>query len=484
MFVRKHTALASLIAALASTFAATAHAGDVSTGSDGTPPPSATSSSTGGAALHGKIEQRLNGEIDSGWLDKGLVKVRTRFTIDPVKPDALLAIDMPTGAKVNATWSPSEKGSLTIHPVTEEGATGTMNVHYTLIPSLEANIYGTQVAYDATQLLAKIPGSSFNYDSKMDTTLAPWGFAGASATATSSPALDQSTIFSLSFEDLGIDPATVEGSLSIQAVAKPTFKYKTTEILFDSASVKAADGSAKISIADGDFAEVNATVLGEVALNGILDMRPVIKVDSVDGYPTFGLVKYSFSAVSKAFDGKPTPVTFQNATIHIPLPNVKVPSAPVGVGSAKAGEELTKSVTVNSTGEMDAVLKIESSDPQFIVPSGEIKVKSKGTYELDVKFKPSSDGPASATITVHSNDPDSPDQTFRVAANGASLEPEAADDTNADGTKKSKGQGDADVPSKDGCACSSVGSSSPVSSNYGVLGLLGLGLVLAARRRK
>ena len=43
---------------------------------------------------------------------------------------------------------------------------GNMSVHYTLTPSLEASIYGIGVNYDASQLINKIPGATFNYDAK------------------------------------------------------------------------------------------------------------------------------------------------------------------------------------------------------------------------------------------------------------------------------------------------------------------------------
>jgi hypothetical protein len=484
----RRTGLASLIVACGALFAIPAKADTAPSAPRASCDPAALRCTTQAVALRGKIGQELgpDSEIDSGWLDQGLVKIRTRFSMQAGAHDEpLLLVDMPNGATVEASWSDKDKGSIVLRPLSGEGVVGSVNVHYTLVPRLEANIYGTSINYNATDLLAKIPGSSFNYDARATTTVAPWGFAGASATV-APPSLDTSTVFSLAFADLGIDPGTVEGSLAIQAAARPTFKYLTKEVMFDSTSVTTADGSAKIAVADADSIDVSATISGELTLSGSLDIRPVVTIDTVDGLPTFGLVHFSFSAVSKPFGGAPTPVVFDHTQIHIPLPNVKVPQVPLDMGSMHAGDQVSKSVSIDSTGDMDGLLMIESDNPQFVVPSGAIRAPSKSKYDLQVTFKPSSDGPASATITVRSNDPDSPEQSFRVAANGAPLEAPGQGASTGAGTTESKSNApssDSGAPS--GCgACSAVGSASRVSRDDGALALVAFGIVGSFARRR
>ena len=209
-----------------------------------------------------------------------------------------------------------------------------------------------------------------------------------------------------------------------------------------------------------------------------------MKVDSVDGYPTFGLVKLGFTAVSKPLAGAPIPVSFENTEIHVPLPNVKVSSASVNMGTLKAGQVSKQTVTIDSTGEMGGRLKFESSDPRFAVPVGEVLVGSKSKHALEVVFAPTNDGPASATITVRSNDPDSPEQTFRVAANGASLHPAGEGDDERGGGKSKRTGGVKELeppPSEEGCACATVGAGS--FSAYAALAI-GLGLAAIVRRRR
>ena len=469
--------IASLLGALTTFGAARAEADTAPAASAGCDAASLTCS-VGSASLKAQIKTQLPTTIDSGVMDKGAIKIRTRFTIDPVGTDPLIAIDMPKGAMVEASWS--EKGFIVVKPVAQQGQQGTYKARYTLTPSLEASIYGIGVNYNASELVNKIPGAKFNYDATATTSILPWGLTAA-VLSVPAPALDQSTIFALPFSDLGVDEGTVEGTLAIQAAAKPTFTYLTKEVRLDSGVVTKADGSAKIAIGDEDFLDLTVAVNGTVTLGGVLDIRPVVKITSVAGYPTFGLTKFSFSAVQKDIGGAPpVPVNFEQTQVHIPLPNVKVPASAVAMGDVKAGATAEKSVTIDSTGEMGAKLTFTSSDPQFSVPSGEVRVGSKSKHDLKVVFKPSSDGAASATITVRSNDPDSPEQTFRVAANGASLEND--DSTDGPDGKRGGGVKDLEAPPEDG-GCSTAAAGSGGTSGFATL-LVGLGLAIASRRRR
>ncbi|MDF2692512.1 MAG: hypothetical protein K0S65_895 [Labilithrix sp.] len=453
------------------------------------------------ASLTGTIDQKLGTEIDSGWLDKGLVKVRTHFSIHPPKGEPLVAIEMSKGALLEASWAPAEKGTLTIRPRTEKGAAGEMKVHYTLVPALQAEIYGTQVNYDSTQLLEKLGdaarsgrgelegrspsnenGASFNYDAKASAALAPWGFEGVQVTI-AAPRLEQSTIFALPFMDLGVDPATAEGKLAIQAIARPTFTYTTKAIQLDGESVQREDGVTKLAIGDADSVDVIARIDGQVELSGELDMRPVVKVDSVAEIPTFGLTTFSFSAVSKSFGGV-SPVRFDGTAVHIPLPNVKVPTTPFSVGTAESGQRVAKKVTIQNTGELAAVMQITSLDPQFSVPKGEVRIAAKSTYELEVGFAPEGTGPSSTTIVVTSNDPDSPEQSIKVSANGPSaLVEDAPAEEETPVASTSGDEGDAPAKTSTGCSMAATGRDSSGRVAFSAIGLA-LGLTFIGRRRR
>ena len=109
--------LASLVGALATLGATRAHA-DTANAAAGCDAASLTCS-VGTAPLRAEVKNQLPTQIDSGLMDKGLIKIRTRFTIDPVGSDPLLAVDMPKGALVEASWS--EKGFVVVKPVSRQG---------------------------------------------------------------------------------------------------------------------------------------------------------------------------------------------------------------------------------------------------------------------------------------------------------------------------------------------------------------------------
>ena len=431
------------------------------------------------AALKGSIKEKLASEIDSGWLEKGPIKVRTTFTLNPPKDEPLFLVEMPKGATLEASWSPATKGSISIRPRADKTAMGDMKVHYTLIPTLAAEIYGVTVNYDSTQLLEKLTDRDLNYDAKSDAQIAPWGFAGAQTTVPA-PKLEDSTLFGLAFADLGVDSSIAEGQLAIQAVARPTFTYKTKSIGIDSSSVSSLDGTAKIPVGDYDSVDVIARVDGQLDMAGDLDVRPVVVMDTVAGVPTLGLLKYSFSVANKPFQGT-SAVHFDPANIHIPLPNVKVPTTPFSLGDAQSDTKLTKTVTVQNTGELAAVLQVTSSDPKFTVPSTDIKIDPKSSYNLEVAFQPEGSGASSATITVKSNDPDSPEQTFQVSANGPS-DPDPVADAPEEETPTKKAA--PHKTSESGCSIVATGTTGTTTTTAAPFALaLGLGLLLARRRR-
>ena len=92
--------LASLLGALASLSATEASTDTAAAKCD----PNTLTCSVGTAALKGHIKNKIASDIDSGWMDKGNIKIRTHFTIDPVGTDPLVSVDMSKGALVQASW--------------------------------------------------------------------------------------------------------------------------------------------------------------------------------------------------------------------------------------------------------------------------------------------------------------------------------------------------------------------------------------------
>ena len=426
-------------------------------------------SSSGPAAVKFDQTTGLGTGITTGPLGNDLATIEVQVSLDPV-PGAgpLFSVNMPRGALIQANWGTDKKIVFKAQP----GSTtdGLVTVRHTLAPTIDLaikKVFPVKVHYDATQLINAIPGAKFNFDAKAQQAFAPWGFAGVD-TKIVAPPLSSSTLFSYGLDKLpAIISDNVTGSIGVAATTTPTFTYKTTKIVLAGASgeINGATGELTLPATDGDYIEVMAAVEGEMQAKGAITIKPVLHIDKVQD--TSFDVEIPIGEVSKDYVSAVTKVPFQTVTVHIPMPNVRTPSTGVNLGDVKVGGNASKKVTIENSGEKDAVVRFDTSDAQFEVPGGSVTIPAKSTYDLAVTFAPVNANPASATITINSNDADSPVQSFKIGANGA--------DVGGDGTTSNN--------ASDGCGCRAAGTASPVNGWAG-LGLVGLAAALVARRRR
>jgi MYXO-CTERM domain-containing protein len=455
------------------TFAATQAHADVAGASAG------PNTSTGSAALKFDYNKSLDTSIDTGYLGPSVAQVRAVLTIDPVKNGGpLYSIDMPKGAVVEASWAGDKK--IVLKAATDAQTDGTVKVRHTISPTLELKVtvpvinQVVTLNFDATKYVNDLPGARFAYDSSATQRFAPWGFTAVD-THLNAPDLANSTLFSEPLTIFGdvLDPAKWEGTLGIRATTKPTFSYKTTKVMLSgtNAPITTGAGEAVIDAVDGDFMELMAQVEGEMNVAGTMEIQPFLSITKALGY-NFGTT-IAIDAYSKAYTTPPSKVAYQAAIVHIPLPNVHAPTQGVDLGDVKAGGSATKTVTIENSGEQAAVMTFKSSDAAFSVPGGSITVQPKGKYDLQVKFAANSAGAASSEITVLSNDPDSPEQSFKIGANGADVGGATSDKVTLPGS-----------PSADsGCGCKTAGTTTS-TGGWASLGLLGLGALVFVRRRR
>jgi MYXO-CTERM domain-containing protein len=439
--------------------------------------------STGDTKLHYESKDRLPTSIDTGYYGPSALQVRAYMAIDPVKGGGpVYSIDMPRGAVVQAAWPDTENLSLKVASGAQTD--GTFKVQHTLTPNLEikVSILGINASYnlDATRFINYIPGAKFNYNSLGVAQFAPWGFGGVSATVTG-PDLANSRLFAMDFSDLPLPDIVndnLQGQFSVNATTRPTFTYKTTKVTIGGSTISAESGEAKVKIVDGDYMEVPAAVEGELTFKGSLDLSVAVTLthiinQNINLTLPFKVFSFNYDSGKDAQGNmKPIKVVYPNTMVHIPLPNVKAPTTAVDLGFQKGSAAIEKTIQIANTGELGATLSFESSDPQFTVPSGQIKVGPASRYDLKIGFK-GNGGPASAKITVKSNDPDSPTQEFTVNANGAS-----GGDKGGDPTSDGPGGGG---QTDSGCGCRTTNASAP---EYAGFALLGLGAAAFVRRRR
>ena len=456
-------------------FAASAAHADVAnpgTGSTGGP----ANTSTGTAALKFEHTKGLDTNIDTGWKGPKQAQIRAIMKLDPVKNGGpLYTIDMPQGAVVEASWGTDKQ--IVLRTANGSQTDGTVKVRHSITPSIDLKIEGFGLSatfgFDTTKLVNKLPGARFAYDSQATQEFAPWGFTAVD-TKLNAPDVKNSTLFSLPLEkwDL-LAEKEVEGSIGIRATTKPTFSYKTTKVMLSGGDgeIDSAGGEVTMPANDGDYMEVMATVQGEMSVAGTMDIQPFLALTKVLGSNVS--LDFGVPVFKQAYTVPSALVEFQAAVVHIPLPNVHVPREGVDIGAVKAGGSATKTIEIENSGEKEAVMTFLSSDGAFSVPAGSVTVPPKAKYELAVKFNSDTAGPALSEITVASNDPDAPEQMFKIGANGADV----------GGPDGEEGELPTGPDAASGCGCKTAGGSSTVPSWAG-LGLAGLGAVVFVRRRR
>jgi MYXO-CTERM domain-containing protein len=443
-----------------------------------------TASSTATGAMKYEHTKGLDTSISTG--AKGFTKtvlgvdltatIEAVVTIDPVKNSGpLYTIDMSKGAVVEASWTGDKK--IVLKTRTSSASDGAITVRHTLTPALRM-VFGiggvnATMAYDGNQLLNKIPSANFAYDSAAMQPFAPWGFTPAAAKL-DSPLLADARLFTMEMAQIPeLSSADFDGDFGVNAITKPTFSYRTTKVGLAAGAISTATGDVSLAAPDADFLDSKVVVEGEVTVAGTMDIQPYIHLTQVPNPFNGGVASVDVSipvtAYSAPYTTTPEKVAFQAVNVHIPLPNVHVPLDGVDMSPGTNRQ----SVTIENSGEKAAVMTFTSSDPQFQVPNGSVTIEPRGKYMMDVSFASANEGPASADITVASNDADSPEQTFKIGANGANV-----------GTKDGAGNYGDDVPGQNGSGCGCTTAGTGTSSGWAGLGLLGLGMIVFARRRR
>jgi MYXO-CTERM domain-containing protein len=388
--------------------------------------------------------------------------------------EPLWMLDMQKTVVVNTAW-PTDKAFELSLPL---GATsdGTFKVSHSLIPEVRVHASFLSITkdwlFDASSYLAQV-APAYRYSATNTVQFKPWGIAADVVNVVPSPSLTTTTLLDMAlFSDANNDVHVAVG-----AKTSPTFTYRTTKVaLAHAAALTPTVTTSALPMVDADFLDLLADVEGVIKVAGELTVAPYVQVNKIGGLPIPGGLTVDLSTALKAptqayTAAPPVTVKFPSVKIHIPLPNVKVPTTSLDLGAVELGQRAEAQATIANTGEMGAKLTFESSDPQFTVTGAALPV-AKTNYTLPVHFTPTKEGPQTATITMRSNDPDAPVQTFTVQGTGSAVPVPPAQTVSAP-------VADA-APVDSGCGCRTA----PVGSSYGGLAGLALAGLLVARRRR
>jgi hypothetical protein len=448
--------------------------------------------------------QRLPIDIDTGWIPKCAVpdanghcddkkiQVRAQVTLDPMPGGAppIYVVDMLKGAELKAEWPTSDE--FVMSAVRGTNKEGKFRATHTLTPEIglyiDVGFYKGEINIDASTLINFLPGAQFDFAATNTVSFDPWAFELVPLQVTGSD-LAQSKLFAVTFEQLGKLVGTgnfngvLTGSFSFNATTDTTFEYQTTKVklIGGSAPITSENGTGTFPMQDGDYLEFSAQTEGTLRYSGALEVLPVINITSVGGIS----VNLSFP-ISVGFDfpydSGALPVTFPATLVHLPLPNLFVPGYFLDFGQVQTGGTSEKSMLLENTGELGAMLEFSSSSSQFApaVVSTQMGPGPDSTYNLKIRFKPTKSGKQQATITVKSNDPDSPVQTFEVMGYGEG--PDIPDPGTGGSSGSSAGGGEAGDDG--GCACKLPGGSAPTRPFGALAALIALAWLRRVRRDK
>ncbi len=458
-----------------------------------------------------KIESKPGEElpigIDTGWMpscpDKmqhncgKTLQVRAWIRFTPLESgQPVYAINMPAAAtKLDARWPTTDGIDLTAAQGT--AGAGSFKVSHGMVASfalwIDTSIFTGEISIDADSLLPLIPGGQkFNYAAVNSTKFAPWGFDQVKLDVGGTD-LQNSQLFAISFKDLGkivnvnnLDEY-IEGSFSFNAVTHSTFSYQTTSIVPLGATGPIASKSGK-ALYPGPFenaADFMAMSKGVLRYTGDVELLPVIHITSIAGFNI--TLDFPISVGIKfPYDSNAINVQSANVNVHVPLPNLEVPTTTMAFGGVEVGASKTMKVEIENTGELGGmIVDVVSDSSAFTAPVKSAMLDPDGgTFELPVVFKPTKAGKYTGTITVKTNDPDTPEATFKVTGGeGADIPPDQPDaGTSEDGGYTPAGPGFYSPSNEGGCGCRT--GANPDGAAVTAFSLIGLGLALLRRQRR
>jgi preprotein translocase subunit YajC len=134
--------------------------------------------------------------------------------------------------------------------------------------------------------------------------------------------------------------------------------------------------------------------------------------------PTSGGLKTATLEIDSNDPDTPTLDISLTAILPATAPDISVAQATLDFGSIKVGKKVTKTlkITNNGTGDLMITLSGLEGTDFSIQGSSSVTIKAKKSYSLKVLFTPTSAELKTATLSIVSNDPDTP--TLEISLTG------------------------------------------------------------------
>lgn len=289
---------------------------------------------------------------------------------------------------------------------------------------------------------------------------------------------DVVTVLNVDLTDSLIPIPGIGGGFLVDAVGSLQGTYQTDRIeISDAVTDITEEGGSVIVRADPGATELGAakdyTVLphGTIGYDGVITLFPRLYVEIAGRRFDLTLAEIPLNVVDLSAE-----TAFEPASVHVPLPDVRVDPMVLALGEADLGATVERLVTVYNDGE--AELRVTLADPAapFTVSSPDLTIPPSSSQRVAVRFMPEALGDASTVLLLATNDPDEPLVSIRLSGLGTgSLDGGASE---LDG---GVGDGGTGFVTAGGCGCRAAGGEAPLGAS--VIGLLAVGLLIRRRAR-
>ena len=309
--------------------------------------------------------------------------------------DSVTAVAGQTTPNINAQLKPP---SYTL-TVTKEG---TGNGTVTSSPA------GINCGDDCSETYSKVQEVKLTAKADTNSTFTGWSGGGCSGTGTCVVVVNTDIALTAAFSGKASDISISPGSLDFGNVKIGKKTTKTLKI--------SNNGSGDLFITLSGLEGTDFSIQGSSSVTIKAKKSYSLKVLCT---PTTGGLK---TAILKIQSNDPDTSTLEiplTATLPATTPDISVAQTSLDFGSVKVGKKVTKTLRIGNNGSGDLLITLSGLEGTgfSIQGSSSVTIKTKKSYSLKVLFTPTSPGIEVATLSITSNDPDTP--VVEVALTGA-----------------------------------------------------------------
>jgi MYXO-CTERM domain-containing protein len=430
-----------------------------------------------------KVQLPVAFDWDTNWIPDGS-PLQVRFY---VKLPAFSHVQMKGG--IIARWPES----ITLEPVGLR-KTGLVDFDYGLEvgakAKLDVSVFGKDFGWEGD--IPYLPNVDFHVKGQKG--FEPWAWApGATATGFTS----KLTLFMVDITDIIIPIPGIGGGISLDVQGELGVNYRTEKIVINPAStpVTIDAPTARHDWVQGAWAEYNVHPEGKMSYVGTIHLIPSFYVEILGKKFSIPITDFPYALNLGDQDW-----VFDDQLVHIPLPDIRPPDkVDLRADKVVVGDETILKINLPNIGEATGQIQAKTDSEVFKPLNPFVEFEPGKTATISVRFSPKLIGAQKATLTLETNDPDTPIILISLEGEGLAEPPDPEDPTPDAGTKPPKkdagaagGAGEppqvnlfgsnGETGSSGGCGCRVAGDG-PTPAGAPLL-LLGGGLALASRRRR